>query len=98
MTIPRREIDAELQIVFSCGCGNLGDYIALAVFPGAALHAVVCLLRGPEAETVVMFGDHDHVFGARGFDGAHPLFGIECGGVENLWISRAVAPFAIHEG
>ena len=55
------------------------------------------MLRGPEAETVVMFCDHDDVLGAGGFDGAHPLFGIELSWVENAGIGGAVAPFAIHE-
>ena len=56
------------------------------------------MFRGPETEAVVMFGDDDNVSGASGFDGAHPLFRVESGGIEGGGWSGAVAPLAVEEG
>src|SRR5262252_5151295 len=81
--------------MLSSGGGDFPDDVALAAFPWTALHAVVGLLRGPQAKAVVMLGNHYDVFRAGGLNRAHPLLRIELGGVENFRVSGAVAPLEV---
>src|ERR1700679_1315002 len=97
MTIPWREIDAELQAVFTRGAGNLAHHIAMAIQPGARFDAVTCLLGGPEAKAIVMLGDQHNVLCAGVANRLHPLIGIKMCRVEDRRIGCAVSPFPIEK-
>ena len=49
---------------------------------GGVADKVLRILAGPETESVVMLGGNDQVFHAGGFGHAHPVLGVELGGVE----------------
>src|SRR6185437_2816755 len=72
VTVPGREIDAELEAVLAGGAGHVADHVAFAVAPWGVLDAVGSLGGGPEAEAIVVLGDEDHVFGAGIANGFHP--------------------------
>ncbi len=42
-----------------------------------------------------MLRDEHRISCARGFDGLHPLIGVDAGRIENLWVRGTVTPFAI---
>src|SRR5208337_1076814 len=88
-------IDTELQAVLPCRSRHFANNIALSGFPRAFLHAVIRLLRGPEAEAIMMFRDEDDVSCTGGFDCRHPLLGIKFTGIKNPRIRRAISPFAV---
>src|ERR1039458_3792414 len=98
LSIRERMLHAKLQAIFSCGLLDSVHYVSAAVFPRAALYAVIGLCGGPEAEPVVVLGHEDHVLDSGGLQGLHPLFGIELRRVEYFRIGGAVTPFAVEEG
>lgn len=55
-------------------------------------------LRGPEAESVVMFAGEDDALHAAGFERGDDGIGIEVGGIEDGGVFVAVAPLEIGEG
>ena len=97
VAIPRRQIDAEFQPVLPRSARDVTHHVALAVLPRTRLHAVVRLRGGPEAETIMMFGDEDHILRACPANGLHPLVRIESRGIEDRGAGGAVAPFAIQK-
>src|ERR1700761_8722416 len=95
MPVPRRKIDAKLQSVFACRTGYIAYYVAFAVFPRAALDAVIRLPGGPEAKAVMMLGHQHHVLCTRVADGFHPLIRIELSGIECGRAGSAIAPLTV---
>ena len=53
---------------------------------------MICVPRGPEAETIVMFDNGNDQFAARIFDGCDPLTAVQGGGVEDRRRLATVAP------
>src|SRR5581483_3060417 len=56
------------------------------------------VLARPEAEAVVVFRRQDQSFHPRGFGDRYDLAGIEGGGIEDLFVLVAVAPFLVRKG
>ena len=54
VAIPWGEVDPEPKVVLPACVGYLTDHIPFAIAPGTVLHGVFGMLRGPEAEAVVV--------------------------------------------
>ena len=57
MPVPRRQVYAKAKAMRAGGIRDHAHQIALAVQPGAALDAVICLAAWPQGESVMVFGD-----------------------------------------
>ena len=98
VAVPGREVDAEAQPVTAAGVGELTHQVALSIAPRRALHAVVGIGRGPEAEAVVVLGrQHDPLHAGR-LERADPLVAVQSRGVEGRGGRIAVAPLHVVEG
>ena len=95
ISIPRREIDAELHAVTGSGLGDFFDDVAFTFAIGTAGNGVIGRFGRPEAEAIVMFAGEYDALAARGVQGFADGIGIEVGRVEDGGIFIAVAPLAI---
>src|ERR1700677_850215 len=66
VSIPRGEVDAELQAMASGGAGDIADHIALTILPVAIADAVLRCLSGPETKTVVVLAGENHTLHPAG--------------------------------
>ena len=94
MTVPGREIDAELESMAAACLSQLAHHIALAILVGTVLDAIIGVFGGPQTEAIVVFSRQDDAFHATGFQSLHPLVDIAIAqrGVENIDRIVAIAP------
>ncbi len=97
VTVPRRQVYAELDALFLAGIGEFANDVAFSVFPGAVFYGVIRVGAGPEAESVVVFGGEDQAAHSGHFGGGGDLGGVEAGGVEDCGGFVTVAPFLVGE-
>src|SRR6185436_11979952 len=83
ISIPGREIDAELQSIFTTCGRNLLDHISSTVSPRAVLYRMLGVLRWPQTESVMMLASQDETFHSCSRCGPHHLFRIKVSGVED---------------
>ena len=98
VAVPGREVYAEQQAVFLAGGGQFGEYVALAVLPGAFAHGVFAVFAGPEAKAVMVFGGDDDAFHTGELRGTRPLPGIKFGRIEHFGVFVPMPPFLIGKG
>ena len=98
VAVPRGEVKTDLEAFGAAGIGKLTTDIALTILPRRGGNGVVRELGGPKAEAVVVLGGENGELEAGLFKGLGPLAAVEGGGIEDLGILFASAPFAIGEG
>ena len=98
VAIPRRQINAEPNAGVLGGGSEVADDVAVAVPPFGGKYRVVSVVRGPQAETVVVLRGKDHAREATFFGNSYPLSGIELCGVEGGGVGVAGTPFRSGEG
>lgn len=98
MTIPRRKVNSKADAGILCGGRKLGDDVAIPVLPVAGTHGIVGVIRGPQAEPVVVFCSEDYCGKTRIFSDPYPLRCVELGGVEDGGVSVAGTPLGVREG
>ena len=98
VAVPRRAVDAELQPGAAAGVAHLAHVVALSAAERRLGDVVLSRLGGPEAEAVVVLGDHHQPADAAVPARADDLVGVEARGGEHRGVLVAVAPFAVGEG
>ena len=98
VAIPRREVDPEADAGVPGGGGEFADDVPLAAPPSAGTHGIIGVLRGPQAEAVVVLGRDDHAREAAFFGDSYPLSGAEVCGVEDGGVHVAGTPLRVVEG
>ena len=98
VSVPRREIETELQSLFAAGFCQFTHHVAIAVFPRCVLHRIVGIGRRPHAEAAMMLCREDDALHARLFADAHPLAAVEVRGIEKLQVLIAKAPLLVGVG
>ena len=98
MAIPGREVKAQLQSILPARGCQLAHHIALAAAIGRLRNGVVGILRGPQAEPVVVLGSEYNTLHAGGLERSHPLVGVEPSGVEEPGRRITIAPLHIVVG
>lgn len=95
MAVPQGIVDGKLEAVFLAGFGYGAHYVGL---DGRGGYVVVGILAVPEAETVVMLGDEQHIAETGVAGHAYPLVAVEPGGVVLFNGDGAVGPFGFTVG
>jgi len=98
VAIPRRKVNSKADAGILGGGGELGDDVAVPVFPVAGTHGIVGVIRGPQAEPIVVFCSEEYCRKARIFGDLYPLRCVELGGVEDGGVSVAGTPLGVREG
>ena len=95
VSVPWREVDGKGEALLATGLCQLAHHVALALFPGGVLHRVVGIRGRPHAEAAVVLGGEDDATHACLFADTSPLATVEVGGIEQLRVFIAEAPFLI---
>ena len=98
VAVPGGEVDAEFHAVFVARLPELPHDVAVTSEPGGGLDGMRCRSRRPQAEAVVVLCGENHELYPRVAERAHPLAGVEPGGVEDGRVLLPVAPFAVGKG
>ena len=97
MPVPGREIDCEFNAILFAGIRQFADNVSFSVFVRSVADTVLCQLRRPQTESIVMFRCQDHSFHA-GFDKClYPLLTVQTGRVECFRIGVSISPFTVVE-
>ena len=96
--IPGREIDGKLQPLLAAGIGQLAHHVALALFPRCVLDGILRIGTRPHTKAAVVLGGEDDAPHACLLADASPLAAVEAGGVEQLQVLVAEAPFLVGIG
>ena len=98
MTVPRRQINTELQAILAAGLRKLLHHVAPTVLVRRMSNGVVGELRRPKTETVVVLTSEYHLLHASLAQYAGPLLAVDGRGTEVGGRSRAVAPLQVVKG
>lgn len=98
MAIPRRKVDSKSNAGVLGGGGELGDDVAAPIPPAGGTDRIVGVIRGPQAEAIVVFGSYDDSRKARVFGDPYPLRCVEFCGVEEGGVDVAGTPLGVGEG
>lgn len=97
VSIPRRQVQSDVDAVGSRSGNELLNDVALAVLPRAAGNRVRSVFRRPEAESVMVLGSENHKGNSGGGGGGSPLGCVESSGIEDGGGLGASAPFGVGE-
>ena len=92
VSVPRRDIDSELEPVLLACLREFLEHVALSVSPAALGHCMPAYRIWPEAETVMMLGSDYDTLHAGSLCGSSPLTAIQCCRVEDIRYLRTIAP------
>ena len=95
VAVPRREIQSKLQIVLLACLRQFFDQIPFSILVIGILYGIIGSFSWPEAESVMVFGREDHAFHSCCFQGQHPLFAVQMGGIKGIGWRVAIAPFHV---
>ena len=98
VTIPRRKVDSKLETFLATSLSEFAHHITLTILPRRVLDGILCIGRGPHAETAMVLSRKDDASHASLFADSRPLTTIEIGGIEQLRILIAKAPLLIGIG
>ena len=95
VSIPRREIDSELQTLLMTGISQFANHIAFALLPRCVPDRVLCKFRGPHTETTVVLGRKDNALHARLLADSCPLSAIQIRRIKQFQRLIAETPFLV---
>ena len=97
VTVPRRDIESDVEAVLAAGIGHFLHVITFAVAELRLRDVVLGGLRRPQAQAVVVLADDDDAGYAAVLARLYDLLGVEFGRSETLRVLVAVAPLLVVE-
>ena len=82
ISIPRGEINTELQSVFAASIRELAHHISFSLFPRRIFNRIFGCSGWPKAKPIMMLGGKDNPFQPCGLDGPYPLLAIQVGRIK----------------
>ena len=84
MRVPRRDVNPELQAVFTASLRKFAHQIPFPIFKIGVFYGIIGGFGRPETEAIVVLRGEDNAFHASGFQGQDPLLAVDTGRVEGV--------------
>lgn len=97
MPIPRGEINPQLHTTNSCSLSQFSQHISTPIPPRTRSHRVISVLRGPQAEPIMVLCSQNDSRKTRIFRHTDPLSRIQLSRVEHRWVGVPRPPLRVRE-